>query len=157
MIRSLPVSWNGLSRMQMWSCHSLALISRYHTPEPSRGPISPYPTPQPHWSHFISEASLNICSSHLVSSLESVSSSCLCVKSPLKSHLLSEVLPDPTVISHLSFLCSYTALFIDSCTQAANISWHPKCARHWGYKNKDIILAFKEFRRREAGKPVIKC
>lgn len=45
----------SLSKMQMWSCHSLAYISQYNTPEPSVDPTSPYPTPQPHWCYFISE------------------------------------------------------------------------------------------------------
>lgn len=68
---------------------------------------------------------------------------CQGVKGPLKSHLLSEILSDPTVISHLSFVCSYTALFIISCTWVANFSWHPGCARHRGHKNKDIALLSK--------------
>lgn len=86
------------------------------------------------------------CRKHHIS-LESLCllllSLCQGVKGPLTSHLLSETLSDPTVISHLSFLCSYTALFIYSCTWVANFSWHPECARHQGHKIKDVALLSK--------------
>lgn len=147
----------------MWCCHSVAHISHCDTLKPSICTNSLHPR----WCYFsILKRSWNVHSSHQSSvvfwNLISLFTCLLFlpVKGPLQIFLSHGSPTRYTVISHLSFLCGYMAAFIHSCSQTANISCHPACARPMGYRNSDRTLTFKEFTvhlGRQAGKLVIKC